>query len=59
MFVIEWPEDDRYPQRWWHRAAGWIKDRKWATCFPDRLSADWERRDAKLAPQSTRITEAK
>jgi hypothetical protein len=58
-FVIEWPEDDRYPQRWWHRVAGWMKSQSYATCFVDRLSADAERKRAMLDGQSTRVIEVR
>lgn len=56
-FVIEWPEDDRYPRRWWHRVAGWMLSQKYAARFPDRSSADAARKQALLDPMSTRIVE--
>lgn len=32
-WLIEWPEDDNVPVRWWHCKDGWVRDANKATWF--------------------------
>ena len=32
-WLIEWPEDDNVPVRWWHCKDGWMRDANKATWF--------------------------
>lgn len=32
-WLIEWPEDDNVPVRWWNPATGWMRDANKATHF--------------------------
>jgi hypothetical protein len=39
-WLIEWPEDDNVPVRWWNPAAGWMRDASKAVHFVRKRDAE-------------------
>lgn len=39
VWLIEWPEDDTVPVRWWHPVSGWMRDANKAARFSRREDA--------------------
>lgn len=39
-WLIEWPEDDNNPVRWWNPAHGWMRDANKALHFARQTDAD-------------------
>jgi len=40
VWLIEWPEDDNVPVRWWNPAYGWMRDANKAIHFARKTDAD-------------------
>jgi hypothetical protein len=38
-WLIEWPEDDNMPVRWWHPINGWMRDANFALQFSRKADA--------------------
>lgn len=57
VWMIEWPQDDNMPARWWHPQNGWMLDASKAVRFSRRQDAEAYRWIMRVA--GTKVTEHK
>ena len=39
-WLVEWPEDDNMPTRWWHPVTGWMRNASKALRLARKVDAD-------------------
>ena len=56
VWLIEWPEDDNMPVRWWHPVGGWMRDAYKACWFVRKEDAEAFQKHQRLSGIVTQHT---